>query len=197
MASQNTVIIIPGLGDNTRVLEIMTLHWKKHGLMPYVHSVGWRNNKDSFGIKLQELVSLIDHFLKRKDTVSLVGTSAGGSAALNAFFKRKRVIHRVVSICGRSRLGPTAGFRSFANMTKTSPAFAESVRMCDKREKSLTEADKKKIMTVRAQIGDELVPPETATISGALNIQVPMVEHVLSIGSALTLFSKPIIDFLK
>lgn len=197
MASQNTVIVIPGLGDNTRVLEIVTLHWKNHGFMPYVHSVGWRNNKDPFGIKLQKIVSLIDHFLKRGDTVSLVGTSAGGSAVLNAFFERKSVIYRVVTICGRLRIGPTIGFRSFTNMTKTSPSFAESVRMCDKREKSLTLADKKKIMTVHTQLGDELVPPETATISGALNIQVPMVEHVLSIGSTLTFFSKPIIDFLK
>ena len=52
-------------------------------------------------------------------------------------------------------------------------------------------------MTVRAMFGDELVPPETATIKGAHNTKVPIFEHVLSIGMSLTLFSRPLIVFLK
>ena len=52
-------------------------------------------------------------------------------------------------------------------------------------------------MTVRAMFGDELVPPETATVDGAHNIHVPTGEHMLSIGAALTLYSGPLISFLN
>jgi len=78
-----------------------------------------------------------------------------------------------------------------------SPSFAESIKVFQKQEKILTKTDRKKILTVHSMFGDELVPPETTTIYGAKNIHVPMIEHALSIGSALTVFSKPIIDFLK
>ena len=52
-------------------------------------------------------------------------------------------------------------------------------------------------MTVRAMFGDELVPSETTIIKGALNTKVPTPEHMLSTASALTIFSKPLIDFLN
>jgi len=46
-------------------------------------------------------------------------------------------------------------------------------------------------------LGDELVPPETTIIHGALNTKIPTVEHMISITSALTIFSKSLIGFLK
>lgn len=52
-------------------------------------------------------------------------------------------------------------------------------------------------MTVRAMFGDELVPPETTIVQGANNTVVPTPEHMLSIGAALTVFSHPLIAFLK
>jgi hypothetical protein len=52
-------------------------------------------------------------------------------------------------------------------------------------------------MTVRAMFGDELVPADTSILKGAFNTQVPTAEHMLSIGMALTVFSKPIILFLN
>ncbi|MCX6794225.1 MAG: hypothetical protein NTY06_03950, partial [Candidatus Gottesmanbacteria bacterium] len=106
------------------------------------------------------------------------------------------VIHRVVNICGRLRVSPTTGFRSFASRTKSSPAFAQSVKLFEKREGDLQAADKKRMMTVRAMFGDELVPSDTATVDGAYNIAIPTTEHVLTIAAALTVFSKPIIKFL-
>jgi hypothetical protein len=52
-------------------------------------------------------------------------------------------------------------------------------------------------MTVRAMFGDELVPSDTTILIGAYNTMVPTPEHVLSIGATLTIFSKPLILFLK
>jgi hypothetical protein len=122
--------------------------------------------------------------------------SAGGSAVLNAFIERKNKIHRVVNVCGRLRVGTQKGFRSFEARTSSSPAFAQSIKLCESREDSLTGPDRLRIMTVRAMFGDELVPSDSAILRGAYNTRIPTPEHMFSISMALTLFSKPIILFL-
>ncbi|MBI5620579.1 hypothetical protein HY949_02270 [Candidatus Gottesmanbacteria bacterium] len=196
MSCKNKVIIIPGLGDETRVLGYITRQWKRYGLDLVVYSVGWHDGKESFPLKLSRFVQMIDELVKNGNKVSLVGTSAGGSAVVNAFIERKSKIHRVINICGRLKVGPTTGYRSFDKKTSSSPAFAESVRLCEKGIKLLTATDRKKIMTVHAKFGDELVPPETTMINGAHNTYIPTMEHVVSISAALTIFSKSLTFFL-
>lgn len=195
MQKVHRVIFVPGLGDDTKLLNWSVRNWKKYGLEPVVHSVGWRDGGNSFEPKLQRLLSLIDEFVEQGNLVSLVGTSAGGSAVLNAFIQRKDSIHKVVNVCGRLKVGPTSGLRSFQSKTQSSPAFAESVKLCESGIKSLSKSDLKKIMTIHAMFGDELVPSETTIIHGAINQKVPTPEHMLSIASALTIFSKSLIDF--
>jgi len=146
---------------------------------------------------LERLIDLIDEQLNKREKVSLVGTSAGGSAVINAFAERRDKVHRVINVCGRLREGTQTGFRSFKERTKSSPPFAQSIEFCETHLESLTENDKRKIMTVRSMFGDELVPSDTVIIEGANNIQVPAPEHVFTITTALTLFSKRLIDFLK
>lgn len=198
MSKEHKVIVIPGLGDSrTKPLELLTNNWRRQGLEPIVHAVGWHDGEDSFEPKLHRLVEMIDKFVDQGDVVSLVGTSAGGSAALNAFIERRNVVHRIINVCGRLRVGPITGFRSFESKSKSSPAFAESVKLAETQEKLLSPSDRQKIMTVRAMFGDELVPPNTTIVQGAYNTVVPTPEHMFSIGSALTIFSKPLIVFLK
>lgn len=196
MNKEHSVIIVPGLGNDNIKLQWATKHWRNYGLEPMVHSVGWHDGETEFQPKLERLVTLIDQLTDKGGVVSLVGTSAGGSAVLNAYIERKDIIHRVVSVCGRLHKGAQIGFRSFETRTASSPAFAQSVQLCETHLDSLTADDRKKIMTVRAMFGDELVPADTAIIKGVYNTQVPTPEHMLSIGTALTVFSKPIIMFL-
>ena len=195
MSKKHHVIIVPGLGDDADKLSWLTNHWRKHGLEPIVHSVGW-HDEQKFQPKLSVLVEMIDRYAQNGDKVSLVGCSAGGSAVLNAFFERKNVVHRVISVCGRLRSGNQKGFRSFEARTDSSPSFATSVQLFESREDSLSDNDRQKIMTVRALFGDELVPADTTILRGAYNTVVPTPEHVLSIAMALTLFSRPLITFL-
>lgn len=197
MSKEHSVIVVPGLSDETKKLVRATNHWRNHGLEPIVHAVGWRNEETDFRPKLERLVSMIDDLTDKGDTVSLVGTSAGGSAVVNAFFERKEKIHKIVNVCGRLTVGPQTGFRSFEAKSATSPPFAESVRLSEKNISQLSARDKQKIMTVRAMFGDELVPPVTTIVEGAYNTRIPTIEHALSIRAALTVLSKPIIIFLK
>src|SRR3989339_1588713 len=131
MSKKHKVIIVPGLGDETNIIRLFTNHWRSHGLEPVIHSVGWHDDKNNFESKLRNIVKLIDKFSKEGSTVSLVGTSAGGSAVLNAFIERKNKIHKVVNICGRLSAGTQKGFRSFEARTNSSPAFAQSIRLCE------------------------------------------------------------------
>jgi len=88
------------------------------------------------------------------------------------------------------------GFLSYAARTASSPSFAEAVTQCELNVKKLRARDLKKIMTVRAQFGDELVPADTTTIPGCRNITLPTFEHVFSIALAMSILSRPIIQFL-
>lgn len=196
MSKEHHVIIVPGLGDDAAKLSWATNHWRKYGLVPIVYTIGWKDKGENFEPKLNTLLEMIDQYAKDGDRVSLVGCSAGGSAVLNAFFERKNVVHRVISVCGRLTRGGQQGFRSFETRTASSPSFAKSVQLFESREELFSDNDRQKIMTVRALFGDELVPADTTILRGAYNTVVPTPEHVLSIGMALTLFSRPLITFL-
>lgn len=195
MSKKHRVIVIPGLGDNIHNLSLATRHWHRYHLDPIIHAVGWYDG-ENFQPKLQTLVEMIDQYAKNGDRISLVGCSAGASAVLNAFFERRALVHRVIAVCGRLKNGDGRGFRSFANRTATSQSFAESVQLFESREPILSNQERKKIMTVRALFGDELVPADTAILHGAYNTVIPTVEHVISIALALTFFSHPLISFL-
>ena len=190
------IILIPGLGDETKYTRFGTRWWKMRGLDVVVFPVGWQDGDRHFAPKFQRMLELVDEMVKNGDTVSLIGLSAGGSAVLNVFAARKNVIHRVITIGARNRVGTYTGANSFENRTHTSPAFAESIEQAEKIEKKFSVEDRKKIMTIRP-IYDEVVPARTAVIQGAKNMMFPTVEHVNSIMSALTIYSKVIISFLQ
>lgn len=196
MNKNHSVIFIPGLGDKTGILKILTNHWKKRGLHLIFHAVGWQDGED-FQPKLNRLLDFVDQLTKNDGRVSIVGTSAGGSAALNAFIKRRNKIHKIINVCGRLRTGPEKGIRSFQTTTTPSRAFAQAVKLAEAQEHTLSKADRKRVMTVRARFGDQLVPAETTFLDGAYNTSIPTAEHMLSIGAALSLFSKPILKFLQ
>lgn len=172
-----------------------TNNWKKLGLIPRVLDLKWRVEEKGVEVKVNKIIDLVDQLTKNEDKVSIIGISAGGSAAINAYFQRKTKIYRLINICGRVRKGDGI-FVSFDLSTKSSPAFRESVLKAEKLIENLKEDDKKKIMTVRP-LFDELVPVKTMTIKGAKNIQIPSIEHTLSIYLSLTIFQKKLLGFLK
>ena len=193
----HVVIVVPGLGDVDKAIAITTGFWKLFGLTPIVFPMEWKLQTNNFQSKLKKLISLIDTEVDKGNKVSLLGTSAGASIVLNAFIQRTKSIHKVVNVCGRLRPGPSIGFRSFANMTKGFPSFAESVITSGKNESKLNINDRKRIMTIRPLFGDQYVPKETVYLNGAKNITIPTVEHSSTIAMCLTFLSGTTISFLK
>lgn len=195
MTQEHKVIIGPGLDGRTKNIEWLTKNWpEKYGLQPVVIPITWKDG-EHFKSKLRQITDLIDQFAEQGDLISLVGCSAGGSAMLNAFVERKNMIHRIVNNGGFLRPGKRRGFRSFETRTAASPAFRESILRFAELEPTLTPADRAKILTVRP-LFDELVPPETVVIQGAINSQVSMIEHVLGLTTALVKYD-PVIMFLR
>lgn len=200
MKKGHAVIIIPGLGDDRFgalwIIQKLTNYWSTYGLTPIVYAIGWHNGEKEFQPKLNRLIKYIDALSKTYEKISLVGTSAGASAALNAFFVRRKKVYKAISVCGR--LFPGSGYkrRSLENMAKNSPPFRESVLLFARTEPTLTRFDRRRLMTIRARFGDEMVPAATSVLEGATNVTIPLFEHVVCIGLAFMPKATPIIDFL-
>jgi hypothetical protein len=185
------VVILPTLMDDAPAMRLFTGFWPLFGLTPVVLKFGWKEIKDDIGLaqNIAKIISEVDH-LAKLGTVSLVGCSAGGNIMINIFSQRKDIVHRVINVCGALRPG---GIGSKFD----TPAYLSSLRHCEEAIAGLNEGNKKKIMTIRPRFGDEFVRPEQVNIEGARNINLPTFEHMLTIMTALTIFSQPVISFLK
>lgn len=188
------VVIVPGLSDNPIGVAWLTRDWRAHyGLTPHVVRFGWRGQPDDFAPRLVRLGRYIDGLVATGAQVSLLGTSAGASAVLNAFFARRDDIRSVVSVCGRLRAGD--GVYPSLDQSRNRLLFKPSVLRCDEGISRLTPADKAKILTIRP-LFDELVPVTTMTIAGATNRRILAVEHMVGIYLALSVYARLIVDFL-
>lgn len=188
--------MIPGLGnDSIHIYNPMLNWWKKKGIEMVLFQTEWRS-KENYKNKLKRLLDLIDEKTKT-NKVSLIGMSAGGSLAINAFSERKNEINKVITVCSRLRIGKMNGLSGFKKRVEDYPSFKESLIKNEENEKLLSKKEREKIMTVHALFGDQLIKADTATITGATNITVPTCGHRVSIFSSLTIFSKPLREFIK
>jgi pimeloyl-ACP methyl ester carboxylesterase len=189
---KHVAIIIPGLGEIER-FRLLTSHWRKYHVGPVHHRIGWHGS-EHFETGLGRILARIDSFSTTGTKVSLIGCSAGGSAALNAFLERKNTVHKVISLCGWLRVGEHRKY--LERLKHISASFVESVTLLDRRENELSSEDRAKIMTVRP-IFDELVASDVVTLDGARNIRLPVPGHTLGIVSGLTIFSRQLIEFIR
>ncbi len=194
MPSDNHVIIIPGLGNNVDLHILASNRWIRFGIIPHVFDTKWKTEEKGFSEKFERALKLVDSLANKNSKISIVGNSAGSSFALNLFGKRRKEISRIVINCGRVRDGDWPWF-TFDQATASSPSFKESVLMSQVLERTLTTRDRKKILTLRP-LFDEVVPPFTVPIKGAMNRITYSLEHSLSIALNMTLFKKQIIDFI-
>lgn len=191
----HAVIIIPGLKDQVRWHQILTGWWKNKGLTPIICAINWHDG-ESFQPKLERLMKKVNILKREFEKVSVVGTSAGGSAAFNLFLSLPKQLTFAVNVGGRLRPGNNKGLQSFEARTRTSVAFKESVLTFAKKERKIPRNLKQRMMTIRPKFGDELVPADTVILQGANNIAIPSFEHMFSIALTLTIFSNPLVSFL-
>jgi len=189
------VIIIPALKTNSNLFEFLTRNWfTKSGLTVHVLNV-WVTEND-FPSMLKKVIESIDELSRNGDSVSLIGASGGGNLVINAFSERLASVNKVINVCGRLRIGSKNDL-DYNTKDKQLKAYIESIKFFESKEKLFSDSDRKRIMTVRPKFGQEFVPNDTIQIEGAINISIPTIEHLLSIFSALTIFSNRLTNFLK
>jgi len=194
MRKEHHVVFVAGLSGVNPWFIKMVNAWGKYGFVPHVYDINWQDS-ESFELKNQKFLNYFDNVQTNGSLVSLVGVSAGGSAVLNAHCDRKESVHRVVNICGRLKAGTnTVPNLEFASRKSTS--FYESVTLFESREPMLSENERKQVLTTRA-LFDEVVPTSTTILTGAENRRLLSVGHMPTIAAAMTVYSRPIAEFIK
>jgi hypothetical protein len=194
MSKTHHVIYIPGLDDQRKGYELIINCWKIYGVSPRVYRIGWKDGNNDFKPKLEKLVKEINVLIKQGNIVSLVGGSAGGSAALNALIEQPK-INAVVNLCGRLRAGINV-YPSLEKASSKSTSFKQSVNLFEKRESTMSKNQRSKVLTL-SPFWDEVVPISTITISGAVNRILPSVGHMVTGFLGMTILSPLVIGFIK
>lgn len=199
MQKEHHLVMIPGLNDQgflqKRLMNLVPKYWQKYGVVGHIISPNWEDGEE-FKPKLERMLGKVDELIEEGHEVSVLGLSAGGSAALNVFCQRKNVLKGAVNGTGRLRVGENVR-PSLDWAARNSPAFKESVVLFESQnEKILTEDNRKRIMTVRP-LWDEIVPISTSPLEGADNRVVPVVGHLLAGGYVCFVYGKEIVNFLN
>ena len=185
------VIYVPGLGDHhSRLQQLAISTWRVFGLKPLAFPLGWADG-EAFQPKLERLVNKIDELSKDGD-VSMVGTSAGASAVLNAFAQRKDNVRKVITICGKIQHPETIHEWRF----KKNPAFRGSIELLPSSLNALSSKDRQRILNLYP-LHDGIVPASDALLEGAHKKLIPTIGHAFSIGITTLLGGYTIAKFIK
>jgi pimeloyl-ACP methyl ester carboxylesterase len=178
-------LYLNGLGNGkTRKRERLAMRYlARHDIEVEHVPIDWRSDKP-FEKLFARLVKLTKAKLKEHGQLVLIGSSAGGSLALNIFKKVNDKNLSVVTLCSRLHEADLAWWdrRSLQRMAyigapKASQLFVDSVTYCSKETiPSLTKADKQRIAIVR-QLADDVVPKRTMGIEGVKTHKVLVIGH--------------------
>jgi len=162
-----------GYGKDRPQEKLMKWWWKRAGIDLQHLQTNWYDG-GTLDEKLTAATEKVEEMLRSFGGVAIIGTSAGGSLALNTFCEFKDENVCLVSSHGRLKVGdyPASDRRSMhrrARFDTDKPlrAFADSVKRAEDHVASdLTDDDKHRIL-VLDQLTDLIVPHETMQIEGA------------------------------
>lgn len=192
--TKHYIIYIPGLGDSRTGGQALALRfWSAWGVRARLVQMNWADT-GHFNPKLQTILDTIDSLVHQGYTVSLVGVSAGASAALNAYAQRLDSIHSVTLVCGQI-LGGHNHVRP--QVYAANRAFGESMRLLDEKTFDKLNAAARGRITSIHPIADRVVPVGDTKLPGARWRQIPTMGHAFSIGYSLTIGSYRIVRDIK
>jgi pimeloyl-ACP methyl ester carboxylesterase len=185
------VIYIPGIGDYRSLGQRpIVAAWRLLGLAGRYRQMTWIDH-EPFAPKLERILSLVDE-LAATGEVSIVGVSAGGGAAINAYARRQNKVSRVVLVCGKVHHPETVSPAVYAR----NPAFKESAYLVEASLAQIDQTHRARILSIHP-LADHSVPPSDTIISGAVESKVPTTGHIMSIAYTITLGSPRIARFIK
>lgn len=196
--AKHRILYLNGLGDGKlqcRQLVAIKYLAKRDVQVAHAH-VNWRSG-ESFENLCEYVLACAQDQLKRHGRIALVGSSAGGSLAINVFAKLRHEDIVAVSLCGRLRPGdlPWWDARKLERMAylgtaKESKSFYHSVTHCAQTTlPSLTEQDKRRLVVMKQWV-DFVVPRSTMNIDGARTYTLPAIGHGMGIAAGIRLLPR-------
>jgi hypothetical protein len=178
-------IYFNGLGSGAiRKREKLAIRYlAKRGIEVEHISINWRSG-ESFSSLLDRMITITQEHLKKHGRLLLVGSSAGGSLAVNILGKLHDKNLSVVTLCSRLHEAslPWWDYRSLKRMAyigtpHASQSFLDSVVYCGNITiPNLTKQDKERMVIVR-QWADDVVPKKTMDILEVKTYKVPAFGH--------------------
>lgn len=153
--------------------------------------MGW-DDAEPFADKIEHLLEQIDQLKTEFNKLSLIGVSAGASAALIAYSKRTEKINAVALISGKIQNPQTINPRYFVE----NPAFKESIFTVQTVSGKLKPEQSKRIMSIHPY-RDQTVPVGDTIIDGAVEKRVLGFTHIQGIFYCLVFKGWMIASFLK
>lgn len=185
------LIYVPGLGDRFSYGQDIAINfWRFYGFSPHYLALKWRKN-DGMEVKLDKIFSKIDELSRNGSKVSLVGASAGASAVLNAYAKRKSLTS-VIYICGKINRPEAVGTQIY----QVNPDFKRSLAVLKGNVDSLSAAELSKILNLHP-VTDQTVAPADTQIAGVTEQIVPGRTHATGIFAGIIFGAPKIAKFIR
>lgn len=163
-----------GAGEVKQFEKIVQRHWLKANVDFEFARINWYDG-ESLEDTLGQVDELLTKLLQSHERVILLGSSAGGSLALNTFVGHPSDRLYLVNAHGRLRAGNIhwPDYRTLewaahlqSNPKLSSQAFYDSVLLCEHESlPQLTSVVKKRILVLKPPL-DLVVPVRTMNISG-------------------------------
>ncbi len=182
------IIFINGLGDGTpRKVELAFLkRFSQLGYDSVPAKVDWYA-KQSFAKTFDQLSKeFLEPIIADAKQIVLIGSSAGGSMAINLFsqLQNKPNIY-AINLGGRLARGNltkkdyrTLDFAAHIGKTKQSQLFYESVIYCEDEAIPALKNSNFSHLRIMMPFADEIVPLQTMKIQGVQEIRIPAIGHI-------------------
>lgn len=177
------IIYIPGLGDHyDGVRRFFLFFWRVFGVRTQLVPMQWYDGQP-YEEKYQRIEKAIEKAEAAGYQVSLIGESAGASAAMNTF-ARHTSLHRLISLCGVNNYNTPISPR----ILKRGPAFKQSVELLNDSQAMALAARPTRITSVTA-LYDPVVAVDTNVISGVRHRTIWSIGHLTTILFCLSVYS--------
>jgi len=181
--AKRNLIIIPGLGDRRWYYGAFALIWRCFGFSTSVYVFGWNDELASLEEKNDPFLKTIASY--KDEGVSIIGVSAGGSAAINALIAYPDIVRAVITVSS-----PLHRFPSLRHKL-----LRQSVNKTEVGMDAAEEAVLRRILSVYG-ISDQTVPISNSQDVRVHKKQLPSHGHAQSIATALVLHVDALRQFI-
>jgi pimeloyl-ACP methyl ester carboxylesterase len=188
----NHIVYIPGLGDHKTYGQHIALKiWRVFGLRTHYFALGWVTD-EGIDTKLARASKLIEDLTKNGHRASLVGVSAGASAAINLFAKHPE-LHKVIIVCGKVNMPENVRPELYGK----NPDFKQSMyKVKPSLQKIETQQSLQNILSIYSP-NDRVVSPVDSHIDGAHNRTIWAWSHPSVIANTILFHGPTIARFVK